>query len=56
MPVKYASGVKVKISSVPGSKGIALAGNVVVAFVVAKALVVPTPKNTNAVPALMTRY
>jgi len=56
-PVKYALGVKVKISSVPASKGIALPVLVTAtAPLLACAAVVPMPRNTSTLPELMTRY
>jgi hypothetical protein len=57
IPVKYALGVNDKISSVPASNGIAAALLVTtVAFAVAPAAVLPTPKKTVTEPALRMRY
>jgi hypothetical protein len=57
IPVKYALGVNDKISSVPASNGIAAALLVTtVAFAVAPAAVLPTPRKTVTVPAFKMRY
>jgi hypothetical protein len=58
MPVKYAFGKNVKISSVPGKSGIVNVVDVTtVAFEVAAAAVVPNPRNTMLLPAgITTRY
>lgn len=55
-PVKYAFGANVRISSVPGSSGIAGPGIVEVAAVFAAAELMPMPRNTTTVPVLMMRY
>jgi hypothetical protein len=58
MPVKYAFGKNVKISSVPGKRGMVKVEDVTtVAFEVAAAAEVPKPKNTMLLPAgITTRY
>jgi len=57
IPVKYALGKNVKISSVPGSNGIDAPVLVTTAvFPVAPAASLPTPKNTVTVPELRMRY
>jgi hypothetical protein len=51
LPVKNASGLNLRTSSVPGSKGIEVA--TAPALAIAAADVAPTPKNTVTVLSLM---
>lgn len=57
IPVKYALGLNVRISSVPANKGIVeLVEVMTVALEVDAALVLPTPMKTVTVPLLRMRY